>query len=68
MTKYVIKWGNVYLANRIGVSGFHCTEHIEDALQFNSMIGAEGYAIMRVDLNLNEYKVIPVSIPESIGA
>ena len=62
MTKYVIKWGDVYLASRFGASGFHCTEHIEDALQFDSMIGAEGYAIMRVDLKLDEYKVVPVTV------
>lgn len=62
MTKYVIKWGSVYLASRIGVSGFHVSENIEDAMQFDSMIGAEGYAIMRVDLPLEEYSVQPIEV------
>lgn len=60
MIKYVIKQGPYYFSNHI--SRLQWTDCLEEAKQFNSMIGAEGYAVMELGLNLEEYAVKQVLV------
>lgn len=58
MTNYVIKNGNVYLAEH--PSGLHWTEDIAQARRFHSMTSANVYAVFTLEVSLTDYTVVPV--------
>jgi hypothetical protein len=55
VTNYVIKNGNVYLANH--PSGFQWTEDITQARRFSSMTSANVYAVFTLEVSLTDYTV-----------
>lgn len=55
VTNYVIKNGNVYLAEH--PSGFHWTEDISRARHFPSMTSANVYAVFTLEVSLTDYTV-----------
>lgn len=60
MIKYVIKWGNYYFEDHI--SNQHWVDCIDDARQFHSMTIALGYAVMKLDLKLEDFTIEPVVV------
>ncbi len=60
-TKYVIRLakldGNVYLKNH--PSGHQWTTEIAEAVDFDTMTGANAYAIMELGLAVEDYTVEP---------
>jgi len=58
MTVYVIKRGEHYLTKH--PSNQHWHSDVESARTFMFVVIAESFAILRLDLDFNEYQVVPV--------